>query len=283
MRNTCRAVLITAAALLVVMLMQIGIADEFGRRYTESGLKRALLTYGVSRGLNGIISVAQGTEVAVEPAGVGITFTPGEILDPVNDLIERFSWIVLASSTSFGIQRVLLSMTAYPWFSLLVSVFTVLSALLAWLPKLMPARGRGLLLSLSIVLVTVRFLTPAIAIASDGIYRVFLEPQYTESKRRLEATAGSIQAINEQAQRQSAAPPADESWWDSAKRTLDSARTAVDVQDRLEALKRAAADLSEQAVNLIVVFVLETLLFPLLFLWLGIQIMKASFRLRLDD
>ena len=79
-----------------------GWLDNSGRTYTEDGIKRALATYAIARGLNGVISVAQGTEVAVEPVGVGVTFTPGQILDPINDLIERFSWIVLASSVSLG-------------------------------------------------------------------------------------------------------------------------------------------------------------------------------------
>lgn len=47
--------------------------------------------------------MAQGTEVAVEPAGVGVIFTPGQILDPVNDLLEQFSNLMLAASVAFGI------------------------------------------------------------------------------------------------------------------------------------------------------------------------------------
>ena len=37
----------------------------------DAGLKRALVSFATARALNAIISVAQGTEIAVEPAGVG--------------------------------------------------------------------------------------------------------------------------------------------------------------------------------------------------------------------
>ena len=55
--------------------------DERGQEYADAALKRSLLTFGVARALNGVISVAQGTEIALQPAGVGLTFTPGQILD----------------------------------------------------------------------------------------------------------------------------------------------------------------------------------------------------------
>ena len=49
---------------------------------------------------------------------------------------------------------------------------------------------------------------------------------------------------------------------------LDSARQMLDVQQRLEALERGAADVARNVVRLIAVFALETVLFPLLFLGL---------------
>ena len=115
-----RQLAITLMLLLLMVLIQEGSLDRIGHEQTEAGFKRALLVFAVSRGLNGVISVAQGTEVAVEPVGIGLNFKPGEILDPINDLVERFSWVMLASSASFGIQRVLLAgnkrgRACFPW------------------------------------------------------------------------------------------------------------------------------------------------------------------------
>ena len=74
---------IALGVLVAVLLvgMYSGWLDEPAKEYTEQGLKRVLITYAVARGLNGLISVAQGTEISVEPVGVGMTFTPGQILD----------------------------------------------------------------------------------------------------------------------------------------------------------------------------------------------------------
>jgi hypothetical protein len=269
--------LLSTAAVLVLLVATLGLADEAGKVYTEDGFKRALITYGIARGLNGVISVAQGTEVAVEPVGIGVTFTPGEILDPLNDLVERFSWIMLASGTSLGVQRVLLDVTAWVWFTALVGLALVAAALVGWWPgpgPVPPVIRRGVY-RLALVLVILRFSVPLIAILGETLYSQFLEPQYAASKQKLEQTAETISTINDEARRQLPVGE-DESLMASVKRAYASATGVLDVEERIEAFKRAAADVSEYAVNLIVVFVLQTILFPLLSVWLVIQLVKRA-------
>ena len=269
--------LLSTAAGLVLLVATLGLADEVSKGYTEDGFKRALITYGIARGLNGVISVAQGTEVAVEPVGIGVTFTPGEILDPLNDLVERFSWIMLASGTSLGVQRVLLDVTAWVWFTALVGLAIVAAALVGWWPgpgPVPPVIRRGVY-RLALVLVILRFSVPLIAILGETLYSQFLEPQYAASKQKLEQTAETISTINDEARRQLPVGE-DESLMASVKRAYASATGVLDVEERIEAFKRAAADVSEYAINLIVVFVLQTILFPLFSVWFVIQLVKRA-------
>ena len=93
----------------VVMISSFTVIDEHADADLEALFQRALITFALARTLNGVISAVQGTELALQPAGVGLTLTPGEILDPVNDLVERFSWILLGATISLGIQQVLLT------------------------------------------------------------------------------------------------------------------------------------------------------------------------------
>ena len=84
--------------------------DQRATTYVETTMARAAYTFAIVRGLNGMISVIQGTEIAVSPAGIGLNLSVGEVLDPINDLAERFSWIMLASTASLGVQRILMEM-----------------------------------------------------------------------------------------------------------------------------------------------------------------------------
>ena len=71
MSKTWRFV-VTLVAIALVLLSHLRALDDHGLKVTENGLSRALVTFGVSRGLNGVISVVQGTEVAVEPVSAEI-------------------------------------------------------------------------------------------------------------------------------------------------------------------------------------------------------------------
>ncbi len=101
-------VLLLAAVLSVTPFMDQRAAADY-----EQLFQRAFVTFALARTINGVISVVQGTEIALQPAGVGVTLTPGEILDPVNDLVERFSWIMMGATISLGVQNVLLDISAW--------------------------------------------------------------------------------------------------------------------------------------------------------------------------
>lgn len=261
--------------LLLAVLAWRGDVDALGRDYTEAGLARALLTFGVARGLNGVISVAQGTEVAIEPVGIGVVLAPGQILDPINDLVERFSWIMLASATSLGMQKMLLEIMAWPGLTLLLGALLAAALILLWWPRPRQDGVARAIYRLALVLLILRFAIPSIAIANELLYTVFLEPQYSASRAQLERTADVIGDMNREA-----LPPADAgkstSWLDSARRAYASAADAMNVERRIDAFRQAAAEVSEHVIDMIVVFVLQTILFPLLFLWLMLHAIKAA-------
>ena len=101
--------LLSVALFLVAVLSVTPFMDQRASADYEQLFQRAFVTFALARTINGVISVVQGTEIALQPAGVGVTLTPGEILDPVNDLVERFSWVMMGATISLGVQNVLRS------------------------------------------------------------------------------------------------------------------------------------------------------------------------------
>src|SRR5512139_3807710 len=125
MKGRWRQWLVVGLVVTLLAFAYEGTADDYGHHYTQQTLKRALVTFAIARGLNAVISVAQGTEVSIEPAGVGVNFTPGQILDPLNDLIESFSWVMLLAATSLGIQELLLTILSaktFTWMLIIVAL-----------------------------------------------------------------------------------------------------------------------------------------------------------------
>ena len=68
-----RKLILTIVCVLAVLAAATGHLDNVGEDTAEKAFQRALFTFAVARSLDGVISVAQGTEVAIEPAGVGAT------------------------------------------------------------------------------------------------------------------------------------------------------------------------------------------------------------------
>ena len=111
---------------------------------------------------------------------------------------------------------------------------------------------------------------------NEGIYLTFLQPQYEASQSALQQTADDIQQINESSQ----PPPqeTEESFLDSVKSLYESAAESMDIEAQLDELSQAAAEVSENVLDMIVVFVLQTIIFPLLFLWMLVKIVQSIIR-----
>ena len=102
-----------------------GLADRPAAAYLEQALARTLATFAVARGANAAISFLKDADVTVTPVGVGVTVSPGELLDPIDDLIEQLSTLLLWAATSLGIQRIGLELAG----SLPIKVFCTASGL----------------------------------------------------------------------------------------------------------------------------------------------------------
>ncbi|MFK7891823.1 MAG: hypothetical protein AB8B63_13490 [Granulosicoccus sp.] len=269
-RGSWLAVCIVVAA---VALSFVPTADTVGESHVDEAFKRAMIGFALARALNGVISVAQGTELAVQPAGIGVNFTPGEILDPINDLVERFSWIMMLAASSLGIQKVLLAMSA--WDGLLIALAACGMLLAA--THLIKSTGRLLqvLKRLFLFLLILRFMMPAISIANDWVYKAFLEADFIEASASLEQAQKAIGNINEE---MLSKQPEPSSLMERAKSMYQNALNRMDLDSTLQRYRVAAESISENTIRLVVVFLMQTIVFPLVFLLIVLGIIRRVFR-----
>ncbi len=281
---SAKEMLLMTGLALVVALSSLSIVDDFAKDELDSLFQRALISFALARTLNGVISAVQGTEVALQPAGVGLTLTPGEILDPINDLVERFSWIMLGATISLGIQQVMLD--AGQWWGLR-ALLLVLS--LAWLAvRIMRlrksyARQSTLEVFLMYALIAslfIRFAVPIALIANEAVYHVLLESRYLGSTQELESAGQAIERIESGAGFASDAngPVGANQGQSIFGKAIESTRKALDFEQRLNDLKIRSEDLVEHLIQLSVVFILQTGVLPLLFLWIVLSLFRFILR-----
>ncbi len=260
-----RALLGVAVVLIVACAWYPPIQD-LADDQVDAGLKRALISFASARSLNGLISVLQGTELSVQPLGVGVTLTLGQVLDPVNDLVEQLSSLMLVAAVAFGIQKAFLVLGAHWAISLLVSVLAVVWVVLSARRKA-PAWLSGLLL----VLLMVRFAVPVATLGSDLVFQQMLAKDYQADQASLESTTGVLRELAPKG------PSAKEggNWWERMKDRASSALPDVD----FDAVRKAVEDLPERIVRLIVIFVLQTMVIPIVLLWALYRVAMGGFRL----
>ncbi|NND37463.1 MAG: hypothetical protein HKN81_10060 [Gammaproteobacteria bacterium] len=259
-------------AVVAVLIALTGAVDRIGEADAEAALKRALVTFAVSRALNGAISVAQGTELAIEPAGVGVVLTLGQVLDPINDLVERFSGVMLVAASSLGLQNLLLDITSAGIFNVALIIGALLMLVTAWWPGEAAGRWSNLARRILLGVVFVRFAIPVLVIVSTLVFDVFLAAEQAASIEALEGVQARIEEINEQP---APAPAPDESVMDRLGALLDRSLDSIDISDRLDRLQTQVSQTSEHVVNLIVIFVLQTILIPIAFIWLFVEALKG--------
>ena len=271
--NGWRQWLLTAVVAITIVLSVFNPVDRLAGREYESLFERALITFALARTLNGLISAVQGTELALQPAGVGVTLTPGEILDPVNDLVERFSWIMLGATLSLGVQQVLLEVGQWWGVKLLLAL-----AGLAWLAfHLKRIRGQGAangsteryLLRVLLVMLFIRFAVPLAMIANEAVYAVFLESRYVESTQVIESAGVAIQQASADATDPDAAE--EEGFFSNI---FDSTAKALDFQQKLDYISERATELIEHLLQLSVVFIFQTGILPIAFLWIFLHFFR---------
>ena len=248
--------------------------DRRAEAYVEKTMARAAYTFAMVRGLNGMISVIQGTEVAVSPAGIGLTLSVGEILDPINDLAERFSWVMLVSTTSLGIQRILMEMSDWLGLQVLLTVGMLLLAVSVWKRFWGAVDLHTLGAHLVMLAIVVRLLIPAVALASETIYDRFLNVQYEEASQTLTHINDELKQVDPTATDETASSTT--GTLTEVRRWLSETQKWFDLRQKIDHLSAKLEHFTKDTVRLMVVFILQTILIPLFTLWALVKLMPIG-------
>jgi hypothetical protein len=118
------------------------------------------------------------------------------------------------------------------------------------------------------VLLLIRFAVPLVTVGSDALFQVFMENDYSASQNAIAGNADEVGTLGEpggDVKAQGGLIERVREWW-SGK---------FDVGARIEKLKQVASQLIEHMIKLIVVFLMQTLVTPLLLFWILYRVGKA--------
>jgi hypothetical protein len=163
----------------------MGSIDKYSDDYTNSAIVQAGSAYAIARGINATVSVLQ-TSTLSASAGVGVTgggsIMIGELLDPLNDLIERFSEVMTVALGSLAMQKILLAIAANKLFVWLLTLLGLISVLVIWMGK---TQTYSLAIKFFILLVVIRFSLGIVVLSNGAVSYLFLSGHIEESNAKL--------------------------------------------------------------------------------------------------
>ncbi|PKK89282.1 MAG: hypothetical protein CVV64_14925 [Candidatus Wallbacteria bacterium HGW-Wallbacteria-1] len=176
--------LLAALVLFCFPGFRIPVMDDAADRYFSDAITKAGVAYGTCRVLNASVSFLKESDIELQPAGIGISLALGQILDPIDDMTERLSDVLVTAMTSLGVQKLVheicLSLVARILAFLLLAA-TVLSMFCnARLVAL-----HELSLRLILLMIILRICFPASSMVNDYLYENFFAQRIQEANEGL--------------------------------------------------------------------------------------------------
>ncbi|AXX91380.1 putative membrane protein [Malaciobacter molluscorum LMG 25693] len=251
--NKILLVIFTLVALSLAFSLSI---DETAKKLIDESFKQAVVVFGSAKALNAVVSLAQGTQLDLPFVIVSI----GEVLDPINDLVEQFSLVMLASLTSLGIQKILLNFVTTDIYNYILTFFIIIFNF--WLFKRFKKdeKIRYIFFKITVVLLFLRFAIPFISYVNDISYNYFVKSQYNIEilNKDIEKIKNEVSKVNQSTIKEKN----DSSFFQKVKEKFDSSY----YENKINEYKNAVNSSSEYIVDLIIVFIFQTIFLPILFL-----------------
>ena len=181
-------------ALALSVLSFHGPLDDFAHESVVKTTNESIALFAISRGINATVSLFQSAKLPF----VGLSV--GELLDPLNDAIERLSSVLVWAIGSLFLQRVALevaSSSISKWSFLVVGLIAITTSLLSTWQRFRHLFGgwerfRDLSVRLFIYLAVFRFIVPVFAIIGFLVSHLLFDTEINKNKEDLSRFSAGI-------------------------------------------------------------------------------------------
>ncbi len=263
--------------------------DTRAADYLNRVFDKTSSAFAEERALDSAVSLLKSVEIQPEVLGISLgTIGIGEALAPIDDLVERYSFLLLLSTISLGFQRHLLVLLSWVSLSFLLPV-GLLAVTAGTLGARRPVMRRLFRIGYSTVLaaLAMRFMLPLALNLNASISGHLIDEQYEQAFASLYATQSEWERIAEAdivraetsgraASKETPATP--EYKGEGGRWTFGKVLSIIDVEKKLERIKAQIPVTIKSILDLTILFSIEAILLPLFALWLLLAIMKTLVR-----
>ncbi len=164
--------------------LRLPILDSTTDGYFRESISKAGVAYATCRLVNASVSIIKDSCLNLEPAGVGITLAIGQALDPIDDMTERVSDVIVTAITSLGVQKLAyeISVSLAPP---ILTMFLLLLSILIWFENQRSATIQKAMIDFMLLILIARFTLPISAITNNYIQEHFFEEKISNANKEL--------------------------------------------------------------------------------------------------
>ena len=176
--------------------VQIPVLDSTADTYFRDSISKAGVSYGVCRVINATVSIVKESSLELEPAGIGLSLAVGQVVDPINDMVERLSNVLVMAITSLGIQELTyeISLILAPQ---ILAFFLFVLSIFVWFQNDRIIKLQRLIMSIIMILSISRFCLPVSSIANQFLQESFFEEQILEANKGLARSVADLDKLKE--------------------------------------------------------------------------------------
>lgn len=265
----CAAGLLLAAALFALPAPKFWGLDAKTDGYFRDAITQAGLAYATVRVINASVSIIKDSTLQLEPAGVGVSLAVGQVLDPIDDMTERLSNVLVAAIASLGVQKLAyeISLAVAP---LILGVLLVVLALLVWVRGETVGMLRRGIAALALLVIAGRFCLPLASLANGYLQTHYFDAQIAQAREGLNVSSAPMERLGDLSLPQS----------DGVLGTLGNSATylkqrSLEFKEALAEVGANAAQIIENLLTLtflyVGLFLIQVILLPLLVFWLFVR------------
>ncbi len=197
-----KKIIISALGLIVALFLlftpsgKISFIDVPTDNYFKESISKAGIAYASCRVVNASVSVIQNSTLELEPAGVGVSLAVGQILDPIDDMTERLSDILVTAIVSLGVQKLAYEMSI--WFApFLLAVLLLTYVLFIWFRNNKTKALQQQILRLIFLVIALRLCLPFSSLVNDMVNKHFFEERIETANAALNTGSAELDKLSE--------------------------------------------------------------------------------------
>ena len=190
----------TALALALILFFSSGlkvpILDKTADSYFQESILKAGVAYATCRVINASVSIVKESKLQLEPGGVGVSLAIGQALDPIDDMTERLSDILVTAIASLGAQKLIYEIGVSMAPPILGGILFFLSIFI-WFSNKRLALIEKILIQFLLFILIARMGLPVSSAANEFVHAHFFEAKISEAQSQLALYADDFDTLKD--------------------------------------------------------------------------------------